>query len=222
MSSIAAGNLLFMPLQAPDPASLRNTHGDNAGMKPHDITLGILAGGRASRLQGIDKAWLQREGVPQVLRLRRRFECSVDAMLVSANRNIPRYTQAGLQVVEDRVPDAGPLAGLDALARACTSKWMLTLPVDLVDVNDCLLPTLRAAANDAGAVAHDDDGLQPLVAFWNAAGLRAGCSRALENQELAVHALQSRLGMASVRFPGVRFGNLNLPADLAAAGIELR
>ena len=28
------------------------------------ITLGILAGGRASRLGGRDKAWLQRNGVP--------------------------------------------------------------------------------------------------------------------------------------------------------------
>jgi len=38
-----------------------------------EVTLGILAGGRASRLGGRDKAWLQRDGVPQVLRIARRF-----------------------------------------------------------------------------------------------------------------------------------------------------
>ena len=37
------------------------------------VTLGLLAGGRGSRLGGIDKAWLERDGVPQVLRLARRF-----------------------------------------------------------------------------------------------------------------------------------------------------
>jgi molybdopterin-guanine dinucleotide biosynthesis protein A len=30
--------------------------------------------------------------------------------------------------------------------------------------------------------------------------------------------MQARLGMACVRFRGVRFGNLNTPADLLAAG----
>jgi molybdopterin-guanine dinucleotide biosynthesis protein A len=34
-----------------------------------------------------------------------------------------------------------------------------------------------------------------------------------------MQALQARMGMACVRFTGVRFGNLNTPADLMAAGI---
>jgi molybdopterin-guanine dinucleotide biosynthesis protein A len=37
--------------------------------------------------------------------------------------------------------------------------------------------------------------------------------------ELSMQALQARMGMTCVRFTGVRFGNLNTPADLAAAGI---
>lgn len=39
-----------------------------------DLTLGILAGGRASRLGGIDKAWLERGGTAQVTRIARRFD----------------------------------------------------------------------------------------------------------------------------------------------------
>ena len=41
---------------------------------------------------------------------------------------------------------------------------------------------------------------------------------ALESGDLAVRTLQARLGMVGVRFAGLRFGNLNTPADLAAAG----
>ena len=96
-------------------------------------TLGILAGGVASRLGGRDKAWLERAGVPQVLRWRRRFEGQVDAFLVSANTGRARFGEHGIAVVPDAVPGAGPMAGLAALASACRTPWLLTLPVDLVD-----------------------------------------------------------------------------------------
>ena len=183
-----------------------------------DVTLGLLAGGRATRLGGMEKSWLRRSGVPQVVRLAQRFAPEVDAILVSANRNLEHYAVHGLAVVPDRLADAGPLGGLDALARACATRWLLTLPVDVVAVNDCLLPTL-AAAGDRGAHAVDDDGVQPLVALWPAALLRDALPAALAGDRSA-QALQARLGMEAVRLSGVRFGNLNTPEDLAAAGVE--
>jgi molybdopterin-guanine dinucleotide biosynthesis protein A len=183
------------------------------------VTLGILAGGRASRLGGTDKAWLERDGIAQVIRWQRRFADETSAVVVSANRNADRYADAGLFVVADRVGgDLGPLAGIDAMAAACTTPWLLTIPVDLVGVNECLLPTLASAAGTAGAFAVDDDGPQPLVALWPLATLHPAASAALARGEVAVHALQAALGMAAVRLDGVRFGNLNTPDDLAAAG----
>lgn len=186
---------------------------------PSDLTLGILAGGRATRLGGLDKAWLERDGLAQVLRWQRRFAHEAGAILVSANRDLHRYRAVGLDAVVDRTEhDIGPLAGLDALAAACATPWMLTLPVDLIGVNECLLSTLAAAAGDAGAFAIDDDGPQPLVALWRVALLRDAMGDALAGNG-AVHALQNALGMAPVRLAGVRFGNLNTPDDLASAGI---
>lgn len=191
-----------------------------------NITLGILAGGRATRLGGLDKAWLQRRGVHQVVHWQRRFSDEVGAILVSANRDLERYVLAGMEPVPDRsMNDAGPIAGLDALATACLTQWLLTIPVDLVGVNECLLPSLVAAtASDGagadGAYAVDDDGVQPLVALWRVASLRNALGAAAAAGEAAVHALQSRLVMARVRFEGVRFGNLNTPADLLAAGFS--
>ncbi len=189
-------------------------------MTPSDITLGILAGGRASRLGGIDKAWLERDGVAQVVRWHRRFAGETASVLVSANRNLDRYAPLGMRAVPDRAgTDLGPLAGLDALAIACATPWLVTIPVDLVGVNECLLPTLVAMTGDNGAFAVDDDGPQPLVALWRVAALRDAVAQALAAREMAVHALQATLGMAAVRFDGVRFGNLNTPGDLTAAGI---
>ncbi|MEO5963806.1 MAG: molybdenum cofactor guanylyltransferase [Thermomonas sp.] len=183
------------------------------------ITLGILAGGRASRLGGRDKAWLQRAGIPQVSRLAARFEAECGAVLVSANANLARYAEQDLAVVTDRVSNIGPIGGLQALAEACTTPWLLTLPVDVIGTNDCLLRTL-AKAGDAGAVAEDDDGLQPLVALYRVETLRSAIQAALDAGEHAIQAMQARLDLPRVRFSGLRFGNLNTPEDLLAAGID--
>lgn len=191
-------------------------------MIPADITLGILAGGRATRLGGIDKAWLQRDGIAQLERLARHFERQVACILLSSNRDPARHASdaSGLSIVTDRVTGAGPLAGLDALANACATPWLFTLPVDVVDVDHALLPALTAANSGNGAFAEDDDGPQPLVALWRVAALREASSQALVNADLAVHSLQTRLGMACLRLTGVRFGNLNTPDDLVAAGFQ--
>ncbi|GAB3356554.1 molybdenum cofactor guanylyltransferase [Lysobacter tyrosinilyticus] len=188
---------------------------------PDQLTLGVLAGGRATRLGGVDKAWMQRDGVPQVLRWRRRFAAEASAMLVSANRDFHRYREAGIDAVADRVEgDFGPIAGIEALLAHCRTPWLLTLPVDLVGVNDCLAQTLCAERAPNGAFARDEDGDQPLVALWNVEVALPAAGAAIEGNERAIHALQARLQMPAVHFNGVRFGNLNTPDDLLAAGIR--
>lgn len=184
-----------------------------------ELSLGILAGGRASRLGGRDKAWIERDGVPQVLRIAHRFSDECGAVMVSANRDLPRHARHGLQALMDRRPDLGPLGGLDALAAACITPWLFTLPVDIIDA-DITLPRMLAQAGGQGAVARDDDGLQPLVALYRLDALRAALASALADGEYSVRAMQAALALPVVAFAGLRFGNLNTPDDLAAAGCE--
>ncbi len=182
-----------------------------------ELSLGILAGGRGSRLGGRDKAWIERDGLPQVLRIARRFGDQCGAVLVSANRDLPRHARHGLEAVPDRQPDIGPLGGLDALAAACTTPWLFTLPVDIVDA-DAGLPRMLADMGGQGAVAADDDGLQPLVALYRVDALRAALASALAGGEHSVRAMQAALALPVVACKGWCFGNLNTPADLVAAG----
>jgi molybdenum cofactor guanylyltransferase len=184
------------------------------------ITLGILAGGKATRLDGIDKAWLEREGAPQVVTLAQAFGPRVEAVIVSANRNAERYLAHGLRAIHDRIEDIGPLAGLDTLVNACRSEWLLTVPVDAAQVPDDLIARL-AEGGALGAYALDQEGPQPLVALWPVETTRVAIAEAIAKKDLAVHALQARLAMPGVRFEDARFGNLNTPQDLAAAGIAL-
>jgi molybdopterin-guanine dinucleotide biosynthesis protein A len=182
-----------------------------------DITLGVVAGGRASRLGGLDKAWLERDGVPQVVRLIGAVVANVDATIVSANRSLSRYEASGLAVVADP-PERrgqGPIAALDALARASTTTWLVTFPVDLVDVPSGSVAALCTGRGPDGAYAHDVDGAQPLVALWRTAALREALD-AVGPGPIAVHALHARMQTSCVRFEGVRLGTPNTPADPVA------
>ena len=51
-----------------------------------------------------------------------------------------------------------------------------------------------------------------------AEALRAALAAALADGEYSVRALQASLALPVVTFDGLRFGNLNTPADLLAAG----
>lgn len=186
-------------------------------MKP-GATLGILAGGQATRLGGIDKAWLERDGVPQVERIATRLRGIAPVMLVSANRQAVRYARLGLHVVPDRHAGLGPIGGLDALANACDTSWLFTVPVDVLEIDTRVFERL-AAAGEGGALARDDSGVQPLVACWPVGALRDAAAVAIAEGALSVQALQQRLAMPCVRIEGMRFGNLNTPADLAHAGM---
>ena len=92
------------------------------------------------------------------------------------------------------------------------------MPVDLVDANDGRLDALQVGED--GAVAEDEDGLQPLVALYRVEPLRWALGRAIAAGDHSVRAMQERMRLPRVRFAGERFGNLNTPEDLHAAGCE--
>lgn len=188
-------------------------------LPPDALTLGVLAGGQARRLGGRDKAWLTCHGEPQLLRLIAAFRGRCGQVLVSANRQLERYREHGLIALPDVHADCGPIAGLEALATACTTPWLLTVPVDAVAVDAGLADAL-AQRGERGAVAQDAAGLQPLFALYRVADLHAALATAIAGGRYAVRDLQASLQLPTVAFAPQRFGNLNTPEDLRAAGCE--
>jgi molybdopterin-guanine dinucleotide biosynthesis protein A len=177
------------------------------------VTLGILAGGRSTRLQGRDKAWSVFHGETLIERTLRAMGDGFTACMVSANRDPDRYEALGVRAIADRLPDfPGPLAGVDALLAACETPLLLTMPVDLRSIPLDLV-TRMFSMGEGGAVAQDDNGLQPLVALWLVAHARAVVAGALARGEGAVHRVIETLALPVVRFDGADFGNLNAPED---------
>src|SRR6476646_8739863 len=87
--------------------------------EPRGTTLGvILAGGRAARMGGRDKALLPLDGRPILAWVVERLRPQVAALALNANGDPARFASFGLPVLADATDDhpgplAGVLAGLD-------------------------------------------------------------------------------------------------------------
>lgn len=96
-----------------------------------DITAIILAGGRGSRMGGVDKGLQNFRGMPLALHALMRLQGQVGAVMVNANRNLAAYESLGAEVWPDALPDhAGPLAGFLTGLERCNSAYLLTVPCD--------------------------------------------------------------------------------------------
>ena len=189
---------------------------------PAAITLGVLAGGEGARFGGADKAWLDDGGRPAIERCLAQFPQVFAARRLSARAPDARHAALGLEAVFDREPGfRGPVAGLAALARACATPWLLTVPVDMRGIPEALPRHLAAAADGApaagGACAVDAGGLQPLLALWRATALAEAADAALVAGDASARALVDALCLARVSIAPIRLRNLNTPADLHEA-----
>lgn len=97
------------------------------------ITAVVLAGGRGSRMGGVDKGLQLFNGVPLAQHALQRLLPQVCNVIINANRNITEYESFGAPVWPDDEAlgeFAGPLAGMSAALRHCTTPYLLTVPCD--------------------------------------------------------------------------------------------
>ena len=136
-----------------------------ASLPPHQITGLILAGGRATRMGGVDKGLQLFRGTPLVSHVLQRLAPQVGPLLISANRNLGAYAALGYPVVTDEQLDLGPLGGILAGLKQCTTEYLLTAPCDCpflpFDLGTRLGTALIQQAADV-AVACTDRGVEPL------------------------------------------------------------
>jgi molybdopterin-guanine dinucleotide biosynthesis protein A len=182
------------------------------------ITLGILAGGRASRLDGADKALLHFDGESLLQRTLRAFPERYCERLLSYNRIDGVQLPPELRIVTDQRSDfPGPLAALEALGASCATPWLLTVPVDVREIPAALAADLIEAAGPDGVMLRDADGLQPLVALWRVEILALAVANAFATDQRAAHELISGMEMRFHDISPRRIGNLNTLDDFAAS-----
>ena len=117
-----------------------------------DITGLVLAGGRGSRMGGVDKGLQNHLGMPLALHCLLRLQLQVGSAMVNANRNLGAYESMGVPVWPDTQADfAGPLAGMLVGLEHCETPWLVTVPCDTPNFPLDLVERLAAAAQAEGA-----------------------------------------------------------------------
>jgi molybdopterin-guanine dinucleotide biosynthesis protein A len=95
------------------------------------ITGLVLAGGRGSRMGGVDKGLQTFEGAPLAVRALTRLAPQVDRAMVNANRNLAAYEAMGAPVWPDTLADyPGPLAGFLVGLTRCETPYLVSVPCD--------------------------------------------------------------------------------------------
>lgn len=121
-------------------------------IRTDDITALILAGGRGSRMGGVDKGLQIHRGIPLALHALMRISPQVGQVMVNANRNLGAYESFGVPVWPDALPDyPGPLAGFLAGLEHCDTLYLLTLPCDTPDFPIDLAQRLAEALGSRNA-----------------------------------------------------------------------
>jgi molybdopterin-guanine dinucleotide biosynthesis protein A len=133
------------------------------------VTAVILAGGRATRMGGVDKGLVPYQRARMIDHVLQRVQPQVDTILINANRNIEVYQQLGFPVIADHTLQFdGPLAGIQAGLHSVETEWLVTVPCDSPLLPLDLVQRLSTAINTSHskiAIARSASGNHPVFSL---------------------------------------------------------
>jgi len=180
------------------------------------LAAAILAGGRARRMDGLDKSRLVVEGraiiVRQLDALRR---LTPQVFVVSSDA--ARFADLGVPLVPDALPGTGALGALYTALISARADWIVVIACDMPFITAAALDELVAEAAGAGgdgAWARSARGVEPLFACYRTAA--AARLRALVDAgERRLAAAGGVLNMRDVDIEARVLTNVNTPEDYA-------
>lgn len=191
-------------------------------MPAEHITGLVLAGGRGSRMGGVDKGLLSHLGIPLALHAMQRLSPQVGTVMVSANRHLDAYASFGAPVWPDVMEDhPGPLAGFLAGLEHCRTPYLVTIPCDTPNFPTDLVARLAQGlmahrAQMAIAATHEAEGmqLQPVFCLM-ACGLKDSLAAFIQSGQRRVEQWTALHRCATVVFEdAAAFTNANTAQEL--------
>jgi len=189
-----------------------------------DITGLILAGGRGSRMGGVDKGLQNHHGVPLAMHALMRLSPQVGEIMINANRNLGAYESMGVPVWPDTLSDyAGPLAGFLTGLERCETPWLVTVPCDSplfpTDLVARLALALEAADAEVAMAATMEGGVlqvQPVFCLMKSEVLES-LVRFTQSGQRKIDKWTAQLRCVEVAFDDAEaFTNANTPDELKA------
>lgn len=187
----------------------------------------ILAGGRATRMNGVDKGLVQLQQKPLIQYVIERLATQVNEIIINANREIMQYQALGYPVLMDETADfIGPLAGISLGLKQARHDYLLSVPCDSpllpLDLAQRLYANLLKHGADI-AVATSGGNAHPVFCLCKK-NVLPSLTRYLQQGGRKVSAWQKSLNYIEVDFDdsAEAFINLNTFADLAALELQLK
>jgi molybdopterin-guanine dinucleotide biosynthesis protein A len=191
------------------------------------ITGLVLAGGRGTRMGGVDKGLQMHLGIPLAQYALERLRPQVGALLLNANRNLAAYQAMGAPVWPDEIAEyPGPLAGMLAGLSHCSTPYLVTVPCDTPNFPIDLVARLAEGLGPEGAMAtaytQEPEGLraQPVFCLMKAS-LRDGLSAFIRSGERKTGLFAAQHHSTRVLFHDpAAFANANTLDELADLQID--
>ncbi|EPO6662068.1 TPA: molybdenum cofactor guanylyltransferase MobA [Klebsiella aerogenes] len=186
-------------------------------MQSEAITGVVLAGGRATRMGGVDKGLQLLNGRPLWRHVADSLEPQVGRLVISANRNLEYWHTSGYAVYRDTQNDyPGPLAGMLAVMQQVDSPWFVFCPCDTPFIPSFLVERLVQQKASAPVVwVHDGERDHPAVALVHRR-IIPELGTYLAHGERRVMVFMRQVGGHPVNFSDVKsaFINVNTLDDL--------
>jgi molybdopterin-guanine dinucleotide biosynthesis protein A len=133
-----------------------------------DLAAAILAGGRASRLDGVNKGTLM---IGRSAIIDRQLDTlrQVAREIFVVGREDVEWTSRGLPVVADEIPGAGPLGGIYTAILRSPRERTLVVACDMPFLSSTLLRALAAVKDADVVIPRHRNGYEPLCAIYSRA-----------------------------------------------------
>lgn len=175
------------------------------------LSVAVLAGGESRRM-GTDKALLDVEGEPLVVRVAARFDALSDDVFVVCKQPLELDVPEVLDEREDRTPLSGVITAL----RAARHARVFVCGCDMPELSPDLVAELASGTGTDVVVPRHAGRIEPLHCVWSTAALGA-LETAWDDGQRSVRGAIGRLDARYVDVSDASsFTNVNTPADLAA------
>ncbi|MCB2219639.1 MAG: molybdenum cofactor guanylyltransferase [Bacteroidetes bacterium] len=193
----------------------------------YNAVTGIILAGGKSRRMGKDKGLCLLNGRPLIRFAINLLETVCDRIILGAND--PDYQSFGLPVVNDKIPDIGPMGGLYSCLEASETRDNFILSCDMPLVSEDLIRFILKHKTDYEVVIPLNKGLpEPMCAYYSqdiVPVLREYIQEGnykIQDVFKAVNTCYLKIPSDTNFFSNVLFHNINTPHDLKKAEMHIK
>ena len=187
----------------------------------------LLAGGKSSRMNGIDKALVRINNKTLLQLILDKLKIDNNKIVLNTNRDSNNFKDYNLNIINDTIPNfqgplAGILSGLEWFDKQDNNiQWVVSLPIDTPFFPENLVNKLFEIVNKNNklvCVANSNGRNHPVFAIWHIS-LINDLKNALNNNIRKIDIFTQKYTPVEAHFTSSfdQFFNVNTPDDLKLA-----